>query len=173
MSYFDALYEVAADNYGLITTAEAKQLGVPRKEMHALTKRGRLSRQGHGVYRLTQYVPTPNDPYALAVTLVGPDAYLYGESVIAMHSLAPTNPARIFVATPARVRKTLPRGIIVIKANDEVTSYEGIPSQHIVDAIRSCKGSMMPTRLIDATNEARRLGYIQETEKNALLEELK
>jgi len=170
MTYFDDIYELAVDNYGLITSAKAKRLGVSDKEMNALTKRGRLARRGHGVYKLTRYVPTQNDAYAEAVALVGTGAYLYGESVIAMLGLAPTSPARVFVATPARIRKKLPDHIVLVKANDNVTYYEGIPSQSLTDAIAACKKTMMPERLEEATREARRQGYITEKQRDELLE---
>lgn len=61
-----------------------------------------MTKVGHGLYQLTQWIPEQNDAYAWAVMSVGPDAVLYGESVIAMLGLAPTNPTRTFVATPRR-----------------------------------------------------------------------
>ena len=92
MSYYDDIYEVAADDYGLVSSATAQKMGVPAIELVKLAKRGRLIHVGRGLYRLARYVPTPYDSYAEAVALVGPEAYLFGESVIAMHGLAPTNP---------------------------------------------------------------------------------
>ena len=83
MTQFDKIYEVAADNYGLVTYAEACEEGVTGAELHRYVKDGRLKRIGLGLYKLTRYIPTINDPYAEAVALVGTGAYLYGESVIA------------------------------------------------------------------------------------------
>ena len=53
----------------------------------------------------------PSDTYAWAVMSVGPDALLYGESVIAMLGLALINPTRMFVATPRRTRRKLPDNV--------------------------------------------------------------
>jgi predicted transcriptional regulator of viral defense system len=172
MTYYDDIYEIAVDYYGLITSAEAKELGASDQDMSMLVKRGRLTKRGHGVYKLARYVPTPYDAYAEAVVLVGSNAYLYGESVIAMLELAPTNPSRVFVATPSRTRKQLPEYIILVKANDVVAHYEGIPSQNAHDAIRACRKTMMPERLEDATREAERQGYITNDQAAALLKEL-
>jgi peptidyl-tRNA hydrolase len=72
-----------------------------------------------------------------------------------------------------RVRKTLPGNIIVVKADYQPTNYNGIPSQSVVDAILSCKKTIMRDRLADAVEEARRQGYIRETERIDLLNELK
>lgn len=172
MAFYDEIYEVAADNYGLISNAQAKKLGVSDKELSRLTKDGRLERVGHGIYRIFHHVPEPNDPYALAVMCVGPEAYLYGESVIAMHGLASTNPTRMFVATPKRVRKKLPKHLHVVRRGDrgDVSSCEGIPSQTIIAAIKSCKGTMMPERLIEATRNARTKGLITADEEAELMD---
>ncbi len=174
MTIYDDIYEIAADNYGLVTSAEAKGAGASDKELSRIAKDGRLTRIGYGVYRIKHWVPTELDPYAEAVALVGLGAYLYGESVIAMHALAPTNPGRIHVATPNRVRRSLPSSIEVVRRPDcgDTTEYEGIPSQTIPAAIRSCRGTMMMERLTDATRRARELGLIRAEEEAALLEDL-
>jgi predicted transcriptional regulator of viral defense system len=174
MAFYDDIYEIAADNYGLITSAQAKEMGISDKEMSRLASDGRLRRIGHGLYKIKHYAPTPDDPYAEAVALAGKDAYLWGESVIALHGLAPTNPSYIYVATPSRIRKTLPSGIRVMPRDKtkKITQYEGIPSQSIPDAILCTRGRMMTERLETAAIEARRKGLITQKEEAALLKEL-
>ena len=166
MKNYDAIYEYAADNYGLITSSVAKSLGIPNVELVKLAHRGRLCRIGHGVYRLAHYIPTAFDKYAEAVAVVGNGAMIYGESVLAMHNLALVNPVAIQIAVQSRVRKTLPEYIKVVypeKACDEV-EYEGVPSQSVFEAILVCKGAVMSERLIEAVGEARRQGLISEAE---------
>lgn len=174
MTYYEDIYEVAADNYGLVTTAQANQIGAANKDLLRYVADGRLMRLGRGLYRITHYVPVPNDPYAESVALVGDGAYLYGESVIAMHGLAPTNPARIFVATSKRVRRGLPDGLVVKQRNNagDVTSYEGIPSQSIPAAIIACKSTMLLERLEQAAHRAAELGLITNEEEDDLIKEL-
>lgn len=174
MTIYDNIYEIAADNYGLVTSAEAKEAGASDKELSRIAKDGRLARIGYGVYRIKHWVPTEYDIFAESVALVGPGAYLFGESVIAMHALASTNPARVFVATPNRVRRSLPASIKVVRRPDcgDATEYEGIPSQTIAAAILSCRGTMMTSRLADATRRARELGLIRVDQEMALLEDL-
>lgn len=173
MTKFNDIYEIAADNYGLITSAQAREIGVANNELVQYAKRGKVEHIGQGLYRLAHHVPTPYDSYAQAVALIGPEAYLYGESVIAMHELAPTNPTYIHVATPKRVRRKLPAYMKVVQRleKDETTVYEGIPSQTVADAIRSCCGRMMDDRLRDATIAAREKGYLTRVEEQELLEE--
>lgn len=175
MTRFDDIYEIAADNYGLITYAEVIDAGITSAELRRFVVNGRLERLGQGVYRLTRYIPTPHDQYAAAVTLVGSGSYIHGESVLAMHNLALVNPAKISVATTKRTRKKLPEWIRVVTAKntDEVTNYEGIPSQSVADAIRFCKGRVMKERLADAIKKASYEGLINEKNKTRLQEEFR
>ena len=78
MSYYDIIYEHAADNYGLITSAQAKELKIPSIELVKLSHRGRLQRLWQGVYRISHYIPVPLDKYAEAVAIVGEGAFIYG-----------------------------------------------------------------------------------------------
>lgn len=175
MTKFDEIiYEIAADNYGLITSAEAREAGVSNMELVQYAKRGRLERIGQGLYRLAQRIPEANDPYAVAVALVGPGAYLYGEGVLGMLGLCPTNPAYVPIATTHRIRRRLPSYIRIKKTdgNESVSSYDGIPAQEVFDAIRSCMTTMLPDRLIAATETAFSQGYIDKEQKEELLASL-
>lgn len=163
MTYYDEIYEFAVDNHYLISTFDAKKLGIPGIELAKLAHRGKLENLARGLYRLTRYVPDGNDAYAVAVARAGKGAYLYGESVIAMLGLAPTNPEQIWVATPKRVRlKNAPAGLRLILAqpDDKLTIYDGIASQRAADAIFSCKDKMMPERLLQAARSGHEQGYI-------------
>ncbi|WP_283170442.1 type IV toxin-antitoxin system AbiEi family antitoxin domain-containing protein [Curtanaerobium respiraculi] len=172
MTHYETIYETAADNYGIVTAAQARGMGISYKEMNALASRGMIERRGHGVYKLTHWVPTPNDHYAEAVALVGPGAYLWGDAVLAMHGLAFVNPRSLTIASPRRVRRELPPWVRVVPGVDgEAVSYEGIPSQSIPDAIRACRGRVMPDRLEQAVCDARREGLITQEEAGELLNE--
>lgn len=171
--FADTLYDIAADNYGIITSSKAREAGITNNELVQYAKRGRLERVGQGVYRLAQRIPEKNDAYALAVALAGPDSFLYGEAVLGMLALCPVNPAYLHVATPRRTRKALPGYIRIVNVHDQrTTCYDGIPSQNVADAIRSCKSTMLPERLTMATEHAFLEGYIGEKERDQLLEEL-
>ena len=167
MAVYDEIYELAADDHGLITSAQARKLGISDKEMSRLAHDGRLLRLGYGVYRIKHHVPTRSDPYAVSVKLVGVDAYLCGESVLALHELCPTDPRFIYVATPKRVRKKLSDGLVVVKHEEiwDVTIYDAIPSQTVASAIASCVGKVLPERLRQATKSARQQGLITAEEQ--------
>ena len=176
MTYYNRIFEEAIGNYGLITSSQAKAIGIPPVELVKLAKRGRLIRLGYGVYKLSQYSPAPDgrDAYADSLALAGEDAYLYGQSVLAMHHLCPTNPAKIYVATPHRVRKHLDKGIVVIGPLPctDMEWYEGLPSQSIPLAIRTSFKVIMPERLHEAIVTALRKELIDQSTAEKLKGEL-
>ncbi|MDO4183613.1 MAG: type IV toxin-antitoxin system AbiEi family antitoxin domain-containing protein [Coriobacteriia bacterium] len=172
MNHFDYIYEIAADNYGIVTAAQAKNAGVTGAEMRRWVKSGRLERKGQGVYKLVRYVPTPYDRYAEACALVGDDAYLYGQSVLAMFGLALVNPSVVTVATPTRRRKRLPAWVRVVRGQAGRSTFnEGIRSQSVADAIESCRGLVMVSRLAQAVEDARARGLLSSSEYAQLKKE--
>lgn len=173
MKNFDKVYEAAAERYGLITVEDAAELGIHRKQLLFWVANGRLERCGRGVYRIKYHVPTPYDHYAEAVALVGRDAIIYGDGVLAMHNLALVNPKQIQVAVERRVRKNLPEWIRLVRKADGVKQemFEGIASQTVADAIRTCKGTVMRERLVDAIDEAERQGLVGRQEYQELKKE--
>lgn len=58
MKHFDEICELAEDNYGIVTSKEATEIGVSRSELSRYTKAGRLSRLGNGVYKLARHTPS-------------------------------------------------------------------------------------------------------------------
>ncbi len=174
MAHFDDIYDIAIDNYGLVTAAQAREENVTSVELRRWCLNGRLERRGQGVYKLAHWVPTPYDSFAEALALVGDGSYLRGESVLAMHDLALVDPRAIQVATPKRVRRSLPSWVATVPANetDKTTFYEGIRSQRVADAIRECRKSVMPERLAEAAKQARCEGLVTAKEYDELKREL-
>lgn len=174
MTHYDDIYEIAADGYGIVTAAQARDAGVTTGEMSRWYSEGRLIRRGHGVYKLARWIPTPYDSFAEAVALAGEGGFLWGESVLSMHGLGLVDPPAVTVATGKRVRRNLPPWLRIVSAPEgaRITSYEGIPSQRVSDAISVCRGSIMPERLRDAADQARKEGLITAGEHERLKGEL-
>lgn len=174
MAKFDELTETALGNFGLVTAAQVRQMGIRSKDLAEWVKLGRLSRLGWGVYRIAHYVPTAFDRYAEAVAIVGEDAVVWGESVLAMLNLGLVNPLRLEVATRRRLRKRLPDWVRLVKLpkDAETGNIEGVPSQSLADAIRVCRGRIMAERLADAIREAGRKGWLGEDEVETLEREI-
>jgi predicted transcriptional regulator of viral defense system len=174
-TYRRRLFERALDQYGYVTTDDAVELDIPRVELRKLHQRGGLERVGHGIYRFDDIPRTPHDQFMEAVLLVGPDAVLAGDAVLALHDLALVNPRHIRIATPKRIRRQLPPFLEVEQRPTQEldrTEYEGIPAMTVAQALRECRGKIMADRLVEAAQEAARIGLVTKREAERLVEEL-
>lgn len=174
-TYRRRLHERALDQYGYVTTRDADDLGIPAVELRKLCQRGGLEHVGRGVYRFEDIPTTARGEFMEAVLRVGEEAVLAGEAVLALHDLGLAHPRRIHIATPHRVRRRLPSFIKVERrevSQAARTTYEGIPATTVAEAIRDCRGLLMPERLIDALAAAVQAGLVRRTEADRLTEEL-
>ncbi len=173
--YRSALYALAAEHHGFVTTDMAKAVGVPAVEVRKLAARGGMSNVARGLYRVDGIDGGDRAPFAEAVLRVGADAHLVGDSVLAFHDLALVNPRRIKVGTPRRVRKDLPSHIQLVHTRTDpadLTEYEGIPSVTVAAALRDSIGTVMPDRLREATERAVDEGLVRRRDATALIAEI-
>lgn len=166
MTYRDVVREIALDHYGYVTTQDAVEAGVPAVELPKLAARGRLENVAYGIYRVPDIPPTRFDQYAEALLRAGDGAFLHGESVLALFGLADVNPRRIHVAVRRRTRAKLPSYMAVSQVREDVatTSYEGLESQTVADALLESRGRIERERLFDAAKQARAEGLLTTTE---------
>lgn len=170
------LRERALDQYGYVTTRDARELGIPVVELRKVAHRGGVEHVAYGLYRFDDIPRTDRDQYMEAVLRVGTDAYLTHDAVLALHDLGLVNPRRIRVGTPKRARPQLPAYIEVIQRRlqtVDLTAYEGIPASTVARALLDCRGSVMRDRLVEAGQEAARRGLLRRTEADRILAELK
>lgn len=175
-SYRQQAWELAMGQYGYISTRDAAQLGIPPVELAKIAARGRLRQVAYGLYHFDDMPPTRYDQYYEAFRLVGEDAHLTGDAVLALHELAYVNPKRIRVGTRRRVRRALPEWIEIVNdgVDDEhLDEFEGIPTTTVARAFRSCERSVMRGRLLAAIPVALAAGLLSDDEVSQLLEELR
>lgn len=175
MTQFDELAEKAVDNYGYITAADITAMGIALKDVFEWTKSGRLLKIGRGVWRLEHFPFSEYDHYAEAIALVGPDSWIWGESVLAMHNLALVNPLFVYVATKRRVRKELPNWLKVIKLprSAVIDDFDGIPCQNLASVFIDSKGKLMTDRLLQGIKEARNKALLTVNDMVLLRKEFK
>ena len=167
MNSYDEIWGLAEDNFGIITSAQAKEIGVSRQNIKKMEKSGKLMRLSHGVYQVQHHVPTVNDVYAVGVAVAGSKSYLRGASVLALLNLAPTDPAYVYIGAENRVRRTLPEGYIVKDmARATTTFYDGIKCQTLVDALRDARseGVIESDRIYAAALKANQKGLLTDEE---------
>ena len=172
MKKWESIQQTALGSYGIITFAQAMNLGVFPAEIYRWCKKGRLMRVGRGVFRLTSY---PSQGFlsdmAALLSLFGKGAYLHGESVLALYGLCPVRSYVATIAVPARFRKRLiPAGVNVVRSPLGYTPihHDGIACQRPMDAIRSCIGVLERDRLIEAVDEAENRGLLLSKEAESL-----
>lgn len=128
----DDLWEVALDQHGFVTTADARDLDLPTYTLKLLGQRGILERRGHGVYRFVRFPVSAADEYQEAVLWTGQrEAALSHETALDRLDLSDVNPDHIDVTVPdgSRIRRQGGDGIRLHEENlepDEVTWWEGV-----------------------------------------------
>lgn len=158
---------MAEDNFGIITSKKAVEMGISRQCVRALAESGRLFRLGHGVYQVHHHVPGRFDAFAAAVAMVGETGYVRGASVIALLELCPTNPGLMYIGAKARVRRRLPKGYVLRDVHETpVVEYERIPCQRLYEALRESaeEGTVEGDRIAEAARVAREKGLLTDEE---------
>lgn len=176
---FNRVYEIAADQHGYFTTAQAEEADVLRNTVVKMAQRGVVERVSWGVYRLVQFPLSPRD--ALVEACLWPlsaPAVLSHESALALYELSDVNPARIHITVPAsfRVQRAVPRTLVVHRASlaaHEVRVHEGVPVTTPERAIRDCHAAHLGPALVrQAIRDGRRTGLLRARQAAALEREL-
>ncbi len=165
--YRDVVRDIAFGNHGFVTTRQAAEAGVPPGELPKLAEHSGLESVSYGLYRVTDMPPGDLDQYAEAVLRAGEDAFLWGESVLALQGgLADVNPTHVMVAVTKRTRTKFPPFMRVVRVaeGEPTTWYEGIASQSVAAAILACRGRIEPGRLLAAAEQARAEGLLTTAE---------
>lgn len=174
-TYRQRAWDIAVGQYGYFTTIDATEAGIPPGELAKLAARGRLRNVARGVYHFDDMPVTKFDRFYEAVLRVGPDAFLTGDAVLALHDLALVNPRRIKVGSLRRHRRALPPWVNAVKEDAEPTDivlFEGIATLKLAQAIREARNYVMHERLLAALPIAQREGLIEPYDVEVLTKEL-
>lgn len=132
MTAYKRIWDVAEDNHGVITSAQARRLGISAAAVVSMAASGKLIKVGHGVYKLDMHVPTPYDEYAQAVAMVGETGFIRGASALMFRGLIPYDPARFYLGVSKRIRRRLSDSYDVkFVANPQIEHIEGIPVEKV------------------------------------------
>lgn len=154
VTYLERLREVALDQHGMVTSAQAVEAGIPRTELPKLAGRGRIERLMHGIYRIPQVPATPYDNLALAVLWAGAEeACLSHETALAAWGVSDVNPERIHltVGHSHRLRKAGGERYIIHHVDltsSQQTWWEGMPITDLPTTIGDCIDAGTPTYLL-------------------------
>jgi predicted transcriptional regulator of viral defense system len=150
----DILRDIALDQYGYVTMAQAIGAGLSKSAVLMMAHRGRIDRIAHGVYRVPQVPATKYDRYMLAVLWTGaPEACLGYDTALEAYDVSDINPVSIhvIVARKRRIAKVGGEHYIIHRKDLEFGQtawWEGIPIVTLPVAIEQCIRSGVPTYLI-------------------------
>lgn len=169
MSARDDLWEVAVDQYGYVTTADAARLGVPVVEVAKLAARGGLTRVSQGVYRFPQWPVGANDHLMEAVLWTrDPTAVLSHDTALDVLDLCDINPTLLHVTVSGRKypirRRETPAGLTIHYEQLDSTQrgwWEHIPTVPAQTAIeQGIRTGIRPDLLRQAIDRAARRSMI-------------
>jgi hypothetical protein len=169
-SYRNRVYELAADNAGVITIAKAEAAGVPAVELRKLTARGALERCGRGVYRVPFFPVERKNQYIEVTDMVGPDSYIGGDSVLMFLDIGVSFPKKMQVVTHARVRKSLPSFVLLDhrKGEPKFDVIHEVRCEPVYQVLKNKIGREETERIIQDIDEAFELGFINNSKHTEL-----
>ena len=174
----DKLRDVALDQHGYVTTAQAEEAGVSRPMLSYLVGSSRVERPVRGIYRVPQVPPTEHDAAHLAILWAGEGAVLSHDTALAAWDVCDVNPDRIHVAVPRsrRISKAGVGGVVLHRADVEprrVRWWEQMPVVDLPTAIGQCVDRGLPSHLVEqAIENGERRGLLRECEARALEKKL-
>ena len=165
------LYDIAKDQTGYFTAAQARAAGLHQVRLVQLRQQGDVERDTRGVYRFTRFPVSRLGHYMAAVLwpqvrrpeIVGVISH---QSALSVHELSDVSPARVHLTVPAavRIRRDVPKCLVIHYADltpDDVERVEGVPVTTPARSIRDAHASDLGNELVGpAIADGRRSGAL-------------
>lgn len=176
---YGAVFEIAADQFGYFTTAQARDAGVSPMALVMMERRQTVERVSRGVYRLYHFPYSPLAEYMEAVLWpAGTMGVISHESALALYGVSDVNPSRLHLTLPAsyRVRREPPARLKLHHAElgaEDRTIFEGIPVTTMARTLRDCRAAAVGAEILNqALDGARREGLLSRGEAESLRTEM-
>jgi len=123
--------DVAVDQYGYVTTADAREAGVSPDVLRVLAHRGDAERVGQGLYRMRMVPVAARDQLMEATLWPRGLGVISHDTALDLWELCDVNPSKVHVTVPAsaRIRRRPPPAYAVHERDldpDDITRLEGI-----------------------------------------------
>jgi len=176
----DELHALAEERDGLLTSKEARALGIQDSVLVRLAQRGRLERMSRGVYRIAHYPTDRLAQYREAVLWAQASHHgleriaLSHETALLIYGISDLNPSRVHLTVPksARLRRERPEWITVHRADlteKEVGQHEGIPLTTVSRSITDVLSTTHRTDIVrQAITQALRDGLLNSAQATGL-----
>lgn len=162
-SPYEALYQVAEQQAGYFTAAQAKAAGYSQRQLTYYVKAHRFGRMRRGIYRLSHYPASANEDLFLAWLAVGPQAVISHESALALYELSDALPAAIHLTISPRTSRR--HAGLRLHTNrlstDEMTWFGGLPVTTVPRTILDVAASGLAEELVtQAIHQALQRGLV-------------
>jgi len=168
---YKTVMEIAADQFGYVTTSQAGKRGVTDNALRMMATRGTVERVSWGVYRVPTFPPSPYAEYMEAsLWPAGVRGVISHQSALALRGLSDVSPSAIHITVPKdfRIRREIPGRLVVHNSDlrdEEVTLFEGIPATAVARTIEDChRAHLGPALLRQALDDAEREGFLSPRE---------
>lgn len=157
----DELYDVASEQAGYFTTAQAGSAAFSRALIRHHVRTGRFIHIAHGLYRLRDYPSTPREEVLAAWLRLAPKAVVSHESALDILGLSDVIPDAIHLTVPRTFRNLTPLpGVIVhttvraVRPSDIVTR-DGLRLTHAARTIADvAESGLAPDQIQRAVRSA-------------------
>lgn len=175
----EKLREIALDQHGYVTTAQAQEAGVSRPSLTYLVKHGRIERACHGIYRVGQVPYTEHDAKHLALLWADPGSAVLGyDTALDTYGVCNINPTKIHVVVRKgkRISRAGGDAYRVYKEDlppSDLSWWEGMRVVKLPVALRQCIDAGLPTYLAEqAIERGRASGLLSSAQVKELRERL-
>ena len=165
-----ALYEIAAEQGGYFTAAQAREAGYAYSQQHYHRTRGHWQRIDRGIFRLRDFPPSEREDL-IRWSLWSrdqkgvPQAVVSHETALTVHELSDVMPAHVHLTVPRGFRKRVPVGCILHVASLAKGEIEFRPGYLVTTPLRTLidvAGSALSQEHLDvAVREALERGLVR------------
>jgi len=137
-----ALYEVAAEQGGYFTAAQARQAGYAYSQQHYHCSRGNWLRIERGLFRLRDFPPGEREDL-IRWSLWSrdqkgvPQAVVSHDTALTVHDLSDVMPERVHLTVPRGFRKRVPAGCVLHFAMLAAEETEPRPGYSVTTPLRT------------------------------------
>ena len=123
------LYQIAEDQAGYFSLAQARELSLQRNQIYRELQRGKFDSAGRGVYRFVQFPASRFEGIHVAVLSAGPQAVVGFQTAFYVYELSDLIPDEIHLILPATSSRRRPgiRVHTIQLSTEDVTQFEGLP----------------------------------------------
>ncbi len=163
---FEQIANLAADQHGVVTTADVSEAGIDSAALRALARTGAVVRLSAGLYRVPLIDATRLTPFMEAVLWTRRSGVLSHTSALTVRGFGDFSESHVDLTVPPqlRLRKSGPNYYRLWHENltpDEIEAYEGIPVTTVLRSIKDANAAGAdPQQLRLATRQAFQAGEL-------------